>query len=114
MRSAPVDAKSPFVFVRAGPSRGLHTWYFVPGSDARREIPSTATERDGEAITGTNARRRMRRTATPRVMRRPDGGSDLSSVERRGPRRESSGGKHLVDKFADRCRTDPGPINSLR
>jgi hypothetical protein len=63
MRSAPVDAKSPFVFVRAGPSRGLHTWYFVPGSDARREIPSTATERDGEAITvaaGADLREQMR------------------------------------------------------
>jgi hypothetical protein len=39
------------VFVRAGPSGGLLTWYFVPGSDARREIPSTAPKRDGEVIT---------------------------------------------------------------
>jgi hypothetical protein len=32
---------------RAG---GLHTWDFAPGSDARREIPSTANERVDEAI----------------------------------------------------------------
>jgi hypothetical protein len=51
MRSAPAAARSQFV--RAGPSGGLLTWYFVPGSDARREIPSTALKRDGEVITVT-------------------------------------------------------------
>jgi hypothetical protein len=30
---------------------GPKTWDFVPGSDARREIPSTATERVDEAPT---------------------------------------------------------------
>jgi hypothetical protein len=31
--------------VRGVPLGGLHTWDFVPGSDARGEIPSTATQR---------------------------------------------------------------------
>jgi hypothetical protein len=37
--------------VRGVPLGGLHTWDFVPGSDARGEIPSTATQRVDEAVT---------------------------------------------------------------
>ena len=39
------------LFVRVVSLGGPHTWDFVPGSDARGEIPSTATRRVDEAVT---------------------------------------------------------------
>jgi hypothetical protein len=67
------------LFVGVGPrSGGPHTWDFVPGSDARGEIPSTATERvddapsarRGRTPAGSHARSWMRRTGTWRADRR--------------------------------------------